>query len=347
MATEKLLTLSTLTYYDEKIKAYIGTEDAKSFKTALYDADTRTVKLFKAESPAEGDTPDFSFVIPEQDVSSFLEKIVGGTEDNVVTVGIDGTVKDSGIASADIATKSEVEAVDVKVGTLTDLTTTDKTDVVTAINEVKSDVGEAETNLAVTINTSATTEGYLKSYTIKQGESTIGVIDIPKDLVVTSGEVVANPEGQAEGTYIKLTIANQEAPIYINVKTLVDVYTAQQSATQIQLVISDTNEISATIVAGSVGTTEIADKAVTLAKLAEDAVAAFDAYGAAETALTNAKAYTDELANGAVATNTAAIAALNDETTGVVATSKSYTDEAIKAAVTDNLVTTSDIDSLF
>ena len=45
--------------------------------------------------------------------------------------------------------------------------------------------------------------------------------------------------------------------------------------------------------------------------------------------LKDAKAYTDELANGAVATNTAAIAAINNETTGILATAKGYTDTKI------------------
>lgn len=45
--------------------------------------------------------------------------------------------------------------------------------------------------------------------------------------------------------------------------------------------------------------------------------------------LKDAKAYTDELANGAVAANTAAITAINNETTGILATAKGYTDTKI------------------
>ena len=158
------------------------------------------------------------------------------------------------------AVKDSADAINAKIGTLADLDTTAKTDLVNAINEVRAAVDAGGTGSQVTIDTSATTEGYLKSYTIKQGENTVGVIDIPKDLVVVAGEVVVDPEGQTAGTYVKLTIANQEAPIYINVADLVDAYTAQASATQIQLVISATNEISATIVAGSVGTTELSSE---------------------------------------------------------------------------------------
>ena len=78
------------------------------------------------------------------------------------------------------------------------------------------------------------TSGYLKTYELKQGGEFIGKIDIPKDLVVTSGSLVhgtwdgdtftEDPEGP--DTAIKLVIANQEEPVYINTKDLVDYYTA-------------------------------------------------------------------------------------------------------------------------
>ena len=167
------------------------------------------------------------------------------------------------------AVKDSADAINAKIGTLADLDTTAKTDLVNAINEVRAAVDVGGTGSQVTIDTTTTTEGYLKSYTIKQGENTVGVIDIPKDLVVTAGEVVVDPEGQITGTYVKLTIANQTAPVYINVADLVDAYTAQASASQVQLVISDINEISATIVAGSIGATELGANSVTTAKIAD------------------------------------------------------------------------------
>ena len=86
------------------------------------------------------------------------------------------------------------------------------------------------------------TEGYLKTYVLKQGTTEIGKIDLPKELVVTGGEVIiaADEEGLTKGEkYLKLTIANQKAPVYIAVKDLVDVYTAGAG-----IAISDTNEVS-------------------------------------------------------------------------------------------------------
>lgn len=95
--------------------------------------------------------------------------------------------------------------------------------------------------------------GYLKSYTFTGPDGTPVDIDIPKDLVVTKGEVVK----EGKDTFIQLTIANQVAPVKINVKDLVDVYTAQANAAKVQLAISGTNEISATIKAGSIAKTDL------------------------------------------------------------------------------------------
>lgn len=111
-----------------------------------------------------------------------------------------------------------------------------------------------------------------KVYTFYQGGTAevnkIGVINTPKELVVKSGQVVVNPTGQPAGTYIELTIQNQEdAPLYINVADLVDVYTAAQGAAEVQLSISATNEISATIKA--VSGTKIINKTITKDKLGD------------------------------------------------------------------------------
>ena len=173
------------------------------------------------------------------------------------------------LEAKDTALQGEVDAIEVDLGNVDDLQTTNKT-VAGAINEVLAAVGTGGTAAVVTVTTDVTSDGALKSYTIKQGETTVGVIDIPKDMVVEAGEVVTNPEGQPEGTYIKLTLANVTEPLFINVGSLVDIYKAKANATQVQLVIdSASREISATIVAGSISATELADNAVTTVKIAD------------------------------------------------------------------------------
>jgi hypothetical protein len=60
---------------------------------------------------------------------------------------------------------------------------------------------------------------YIQRYELKQGpagaQTTIGTINIPKDMVVESGSVVtlaqADQAGHAAGTYIKLILANADS----------------------------------------------------------------------------------------------------------------------------------------
>lgn len=170
---------------------------------------------------------------------------------------------------ADGQVKTNKEA----IGTMGNLETTAKSDLVTAINEVRNAVSAGGTAAAITLTeqTTGLGEGVAKAYVLKQGDNTVGTVNIPKDMVVQSGEVVTNPEGQAEGTYIKLVLANAtNDEIFVNVGNLVDIYKAKASAAQVQLAIdSATREISASIVAGSITATELAANAVVTAKIAD------------------------------------------------------------------------------
>lgn len=139
-----------------------------------------------------------------------------------------------------------------------------------------------------------TTTGYLKTYELKFTDGTgetavvtsLGKIDIPKDFLVKSGSVVtfatdllasAEKEGLTAGTYIKLILnvkqgeAEDEA-IYINVANLYSDYKAEENAKQIQLVIGEDHEISATVVEKSITVTELADGAVETVKIKDGAV---------------------------------------------------------------------------
>lgn len=139
---------------------------------------------------------------------------------------------------------------------------------------IRSDLSEAVLGATITITESN------GNYVVKQGDETIGTITIPKDMVVESGTIVVGnwsnntftENASGTGKALKLTIKNQTTPIYINVADLVDVYTAKASATQVQIAISNTNEISATIVAKSIGATELKDLAVTNAKIANSTI---------------------------------------------------------------------------
>lgn len=167
--------------------------------------------------------------------------------------------------------ETDVENIEKAIGTLENLTTTEKGNLVGAINEVLAKVSDATKVAAITIEENTTDSVYAKVYTVKQGETTVGTINIPKDMVVSSGTVETNPDNDHLGTFIVLTLANAaEDKLYINVGSLVDIYTPQAGATQVQLAINTTTrEISATIVAGSITATELAANAVTTVKIAD------------------------------------------------------------------------------
>ena len=138
----------------------------------------------------------------------------------------------------------------------------------------------------------------LKRYTFSQNGNTIGTINIPKDLVVTAGEVVVAGDGQndtenisgatAGDKYLKLTIANQTAPVYINVKDLVDVYTVETGATEVQLALSNSNELSATLVSGSVAKSKLASDVQTSLGKADTAIQTINGVPADKTGFTGA-----------------------------------------------------------
>lgn len=165
--------------------------------------------------------------------------------------------------------ETDVDNIETSIGTLSSLTTEEKTSLVAAINEIVTNIENNFTAAQVTLEEDLTNPSYAKIYTIKQGSTSVGTINIPKDMVVKSGEVVTNPDESHLGTFIALTLANATSDkIYINVGTLVDIYKPAAGATQIQLAIdSENREISATIVAGSITATELASNAITTAKI--------------------------------------------------------------------------------
>lgn len=121
-----------------------------------------------------------------------------------------------------------------------------------------------QTNLAVTLDdTAAPGEGILKVYTIKQGGTSIGTINIPKDLVATSGSLVYCTK--SESTYIevnsstegaiaciKMTIQNGN-PFYIEVADLIEYNSVKSNA---EITLTDTgHEIEATV--GAISSSKI------------------------------------------------------------------------------------------
>ena len=292
MAEFKYLDKIGLAHYDEKIKAYIVAADAQIladskqyFEDNADRFDAAGVAATKVQELADGA------------VKANTEAIAKLNGD----ASTDGSVAKA-VADAKALVDADIDAINEDIGNVDDLTTANKT-VVGAMEELKAAIGTGGTAAVVAVTAKGSTEDYAQVYEVTQGGAVVGTINIPKDLVVESGTVVTDPDGMAAGTYIKLILANVADPLFINVGSLVDIYVAKADATQVQIDInSNTREISASIVAGSVTATElapnavitekIADKNVTKAKLSAEVQASLDKADVAEQ---NAKDYADDL----------------------------------------------------
>ncbi len=299
----KVKNLGTAAYKDVDSFDVKGAADA-ILGTDMDNKDANTVYGAKAAAKAAQSTANTA----KTGVDEISGKIGNVTEGKTVVEMISdaqkaATYDDTAIKAGIAANKSNIEAEATRAkaaeGDFSKLSTNAKTDLVSAINEVRAAVSAGGTDALISIDTSKITDGYLKSYTIKQGENTIGTIDIPKDLVVQEGSVVTNPEDMPEGTYIKLVIANSSKPLFINVGSLVDIYKAKANATQVQVTVDNsTREISAVLLEGSIGTKELGDEVVTTAKIANGNVTKDKLEATVQASLTKANSAVQEIKTG-------------------------------------------------
>ena len=337
MAERKFLDLLGLQKYDEKIKAHLAAADAEILAQASayadslaenYDAagtaatkvqelaegavaaNTEAIAKLNGAADAEG-----SVAKAVADAKSALEGEISEVDGKVTQNSNDIDTLEGRMDQAETDIKANADAIDAlegrmdtaegdiagikeDVGNVDDLQTTKKT-LTEAVNEVLAAVGAGGTAAAITLTAKGASDDFANVYELKQGENVIGNINIPKDMVVESGEVV-DVDGVKN---IKLVLQNVEAPLYIPVGSLVDIYVAKADAAQVQVAIDSTSrEISAHIVAQSVTATELADNAVVTAKIADANVTKAKlsaevqaSLAKADVAEDNAKAYADGL----------------------------------------------------
>ena len=124
-------------------------------------------------------------------------------------------------------------------------------------------LSKSATGLKVTIPAAAkysivkdeSSSDYAAVYHLTKDGANVGAsINIPKDMVVKSGAVVTNPEGQTAGTYLVLTLANAtEDKIYIPVDSLIEYVTSGSAADDMVVVnVSGDHKVTATITDGKV-----------------------------------------------------------------------------------------------
>lgn len=272
-----------------------GVADAESYADGL-------IAALDADVDASG-TPQHSGVMVVTGITEADGVITGVDSAEVEAAGAAAALA---ATLADVATSGDAEDVAYD-NTTSGLTATDVQAAIDEVAAASAG-GVGSKTVYITETAGGTSDTYSKRYGIYQGSSgstsspvaaeKLADIDIPKDMVVESGSVVdivfvssdnSLHEGSASGTdvtaaikgtdtataadagkYIKLVIANSTSTaLYIKATDLVDIYTAEQNASQIQITIDSSNVISAEIVDGSVDTDALASGAVTKAKLAQ------------------------------------------------------------------------------
>ena len=182
--------------------------------------------------------------------------------------------KDAAIAAAKAAGDNAQTAVDTlagKVGTIPeDATAT------TVVGYVDEKIGKipAQTDYTVTVTPSDVT-GVAKRYTIAQASTGLNVnIDIPKDMVVSSGRVVTNPDATHTGTFLELTLANgNNDKVYINVSDLIEYVTSGSKTGDMVVVdVSADHKVTATITDGTITKAKLATAVQTSLGKADTAI---------------------------------------------------------------------------
>lgn len=337
MAERKFLDLLGLQKYDEKIKAHLAAADAEVLAASkqyfednadrfdaagtaatkvqelaegAVKANTEAIAKLNGAADAEGSVAK-AVADAKTELEGKISEVDGKAGQNASDIDalegrmdtVEGKAQTnandiSGLKGRMDTAEGDISAIKEDLGNVDILSTTSK-NVAGAINEVLAAVGTGGTAAVVAVNAKGATNEYANVYEVTQGGTVVGTINIPKDMVVESGEVV-DVDGVKN---IKLVLQNVEAPLYIPVGSLVDIYVAKAEAAQVQVEInSNTREISAHIVAGSVTSVELADNAVITAKIADANVTKAKlsaevqaSLAKADVAEDNAKAHADSL----------------------------------------------------
>jgi len=191
------------------------------------------------------------------------------TEEKTKLAGLTNTTVDSSfIANSVNPVQSKVikEALDLKANAA-DLATVATSG---SYNDLTNKPTLSDLSGVVAVEKQATSEtGFAATYVVKQGGSQVGSkINIPKDFLVKSASMntVSTADSPQEGfavgdkylDFVINTVEGDETPqhIYINVKDLVDTYTADNST----LTLTDGQFA---VKAGGIGTTQLASSVVT------------------------------------------------------------------------------------
>lgn len=314
-----------------KVSTAIATAKTEATSAAATDAATKDVALKTAILGEEGYAQTVKSAYELAASKATIADVEAKDYATKTEAKSYANAKDAAIAEAK---KAGTDAM-AKIGTIPESATA-----TTAIGYVDEKIAAlpAQVDYTVTVDSTTPTDA-AKRYTFTQNGSEIATIDIPKDMVVESGEVVENPTGHTAGTYLVLTLANATSDkVYINVGDLIEYVTGAKAKDGI---------ITTSVDANHVLTATIGDKTVTKAKLAEAVQTSLDkADTALQAAALEPYAKTADIASGYVAKETGKRLMTDDEGTklgGISAGAQVNVIEAVKVggtalAVTDKAV---------
>ena len=263
-----------------KVSIAIETAKGEAVTAAGTAADTKVAAAKTAILGKDAEGADFAHTVKEAYELAASKTTMAAVEakDYATKTEAQGyaDAKDTAIAEAKKAgtdAQASVTALSGKVGNLPeDATAT------TVVGYVDEKIGKipAQTDYSVTV-TPSDVAGIAKRYTIAQAATKLNVnIDIPSDMVVKSGEVVTNPAGQPEGTYLVLTLANAtNDKVYINVGDLIEYVTSGSAADDMVYIdVSADHKVTATITDGSITKAKLATAVQTSLDKADSAIQA-------------------------------------------------------------------------
>ena len=264
--------------------AVAALNELKGQINTLNGDDTTAGSVAKAIKDAIDALDVTEFAIAEKDSTTNVITVHGISEtDGKIAVGSNTANDITFAAVAATGAASDVSNTAIagvtKEVSGTNIATTNVQDTLEALKGL-IDENASASNITIDEITTGLNSNILKAYQVYVGGTQtagvttdgtlVGTINIPKDFLVKSAsvEVVSSSDKAVGGKFennddfaigekyidfvinTKDTASGSEADehIYINVSDLVDVYTAQANATEVQLAISASNEISASIV---------------------------------------------------------------------------------------------------
>lgn len=255
-----------------KVSTAISTAKNEAIEAAATDAASKDTAL-KTEILGDGYTGTVKEAYDLANKKTTMTEVEA--KGYAVKTEVDAAVADAKQAGTDAQTS--VDTLSGKVGTIP--VGAKATTVIGYVDEKIAAI-PSQVNYTVTADVSSPT-GIAKRYVLSQNGSDIVTIDIPKDMVVSSGTVETKADAGVwgvAGTYLVLTLANATSDkVYINVGDLIEYVTSgSQADDMVEIKIDAEHKVTAVINDGTITKAKLAqavqdslDKADTALQMAD------------------------------------------------------------------------------